>query len=201
MTSHQSSVAGIPSSAMRRWMSRMRGGSGHPRWAVVSPPRRRDHRTLLSINNAQAPAVNEIPMSELRRLLDWPGLAMVHRDFHGPTGFVLAIDGPGLDYPSDNYRWFSERYDHFLYVDRIAVHPRAHGRGIGSSLYEETIGHAERAGYPVVLAEVNVRPPNDGSHRFHLRHGFTAVGEQETKGGTVRVRMYERRIGPSDHPT
>ncbi|NND84046.1 MAG: GNAT family N-acetyltransferase [Acidimicrobiia bacterium] len=181
-------------------MSRLRGGSGHPQEVVSSAPRRGDHRSLLSLNNIQAPAVNAISLSELRQLLEWPGHAIVGRDFAGPTGFVLAIDGPGLDYPSDNYRWFSERYDHFLYVDRIAVHPRAHGRGIGSSLYEALVGHAARAGYPFVLAEVNTRPPNDGSHRFHLTHGFTAVGEQETKGGTVRVRMYERRIRAADQP-
>lgn len=170
-----------------------------PPSASLGPPRRGDTAALLELNNLQAPAVNAIPMDELRQLLDWPGHAVVARDAVGLAGFVLAIDGPGLEYPSDNYRWFSERYDHFLYVDRIAVHPRAHGQGIGSELYSTLIGHAARQGYPVVLAEVNTRPPNDGSHRFHLRHGFTAVGEQETKGGTVRVRMYERAIGATDH--
>lgn len=172
----------------------------HPWRDALLPPDPRDHGALLALNNVQTPAVNAIPMEELRQLLGWPGYHMVAHDDEGPAGFVVAIDGPGLDYPSDNYRWFSERYDHFLYVDRIAVHPRSHGLGYGSVLYASAIAHAATAGYPVVLAEVNTRPPNEGSHRFHLRHGFTAVGEQETKGGSVRVRMYERRITPADHP-
>lgn len=183
---------------MPRWLRHVRGGSGTPWFVVHAPPRRRDHRLLLAMNNAQAPAVNAVSMAELRQLLGWPGHVIVARDAIGPAGFVLALDGPGLPYPSDNYRWFSERYERFLYVDRIAVHPRVHGRGFGSGLYRETIRHAATVGYPVVLAEVNVRPPNDGSHRFHLRHGFEPVGEQETKGGSVRVRMYERRITEGD---
>ena len=90
-----------------------------------------------------------------------------------------------------NYKWFNERYDEFLYVDRIAVAEEARSGGLGSALYDAVAAHAERLACPVT-AEVSLRPPNPGSMRFHARHGFNQIGvfEQAEKAVTMMIRRH-----------
>jgi predicted GNAT superfamily acetyltransferase len=159
-----------------------------------------DLDALLAINNANAPAVNALSAGELGHLLAISTWTRVVDDEAGPAGFLLGLHGPGLPYPSENYRWFSEKYDDFLYVDRVAVSLRAQGQGIGSRLYHAFIDHARTLGLDTVCAEVNLRPANPGSVRFHERFGFTPLGEQETKEDSVRVRLFEYKVAKYDLP-
>ena len=160
----------------------------------LRPPTAADLVALVDLNNAAAPAVNRLPAPDLVRLVDAAAWARVVVAGDAVVGGLVALDGPGLDYESENYAWFSDRYDSFLYVDRVVVSTARRGAGIGSGLYRAMLGHAEDVGHRVVCAEVNVRPANPGSLRFHRRHGFQPVGEQDTKGGTVRVRMLAREV-------
>ena len=163
----------------------------------LRPPTPADLTALVDLNNAAAPAMNRLPAQDLARLVDAAAWARVAVAGDAVVGGLVALDGPGLDYESENYAWFSGRYDAFLYVDRVVVSTARRGAGIGSGLYRALLGHAEDVGHRVVCAEVNVRPANPGSLRFHHRHGFEPVGEQDTKGGTVRVRMLAREVGPA----
>jgi predicted GNAT superfamily acetyltransferase len=108
------------------------------------------------------------------------------------VGFLVGLEGPGLDYASLNYRWFGERYERFLYVDRVVVDPAGQGRGLGRSLYEAFVERAE--GHTALCAEVNIRPRNDGSLAFHDDFGFAPVGEQDTEAGSKRVRMFAKEL-------
>ncbi len=164
------------------------------------PFQQSDLDTLLAINNANTPAVNALSAGEFDHLLGISKWTRVVDDDIGPAGFLLGLHGPGLPYPSENYRWFAEQYDDFLYVDRVAVSVRAQGQGIGSRLYHAFIDHARALGIDTVCAEVNLRPPNPGSVRFHERLGFTPLGEQETKGDSVRVRLFEYKVARDDPP-
>ena len=47
---------------------------------------------------------------------------------------VMAVDSA---YDSVNFRWFTERYDRFMYLDRVAFDADAQGRGLGTLLYAE----------------------------------------------------------------
>ena len=96
---------------------------------------------------------------------------------------------PGVDYDSENYRWFSERGGSFVYVDRIVVADGQRGGGIGRALYDAVFARAVEFGRAEVTCEVNVRPDNPESLAFHARLGFVQVGEQETKGGAYRVAL------------
>ncbi|MGE3165501.1 MAG: GNAT family N-acetyltransferase [Planctomycetota bacterium] len=103
------------------------------------------------------------------------------------VGFMIALD-PAADYGSENFRWFRDRYDHFVYVDRLAVSEAARRRGVGRALYRDLAEFAaERA--PFVTCEVNLRPPNPTSLAFHHTLGFREVGQQETEGGRYRVSL------------
>jgi predicted GNAT superfamily acetyltransferase len=156
-----------------------------------------DLPTLLALNTDAAPAVNVIPADELAALIAESALALAVDDGE-PAGMLLALP-PGLDYPSENYRWFSKRATaagtDFLYVDRVVVAPRLRGSGVGRRLYDDLFTAAADQGRAEVLCEVNVDPPNPGSMRFHLGLGFVEVGRQHTKGGTVEVALLARATG------
>ena len=140
---------------------------------------------VLAINESGVPGVGPIDASQLAHLVDESSMALV-ATVDDPTddtvaGFCLVLP-PGADYGSVNYRWFSERYDDFVYLDRVAIAPEFQGRGLGRELYDEVERRADAAWFTL---EVNLRPRNDGSLAFHDRLGFVEVGQQETNYGTL----------------
>ncbi|HRD99944.1 MAG TPA: GNAT family N-acetyltransferase [Ilumatobacteraceae bacterium] len=160
-----------------------------------------DVDACVGLNNASIPAVSEIDVAGLQRLVDQSAASLVVVDddpHHGRqddvVGFCIVL-GPGVDYGSVNYRWFSERYDDFAYLDRIVVADHYRNNGAGAALY----GEVERrlaAVAPWLLCEVNLRPRNDGSLRFHARLGFTEVGQQDTNYG-ITVSMLAKPLAPT----
>ncbi len=125
--------------------------------------------------------------------LDWmlrhSALALARPD---GRAFVICF-GPGAPYDSQNYTWFSNRYDDFLYVDRIVVGRELRGAGVGRALYRSVLADAEARAVPVVC-EINKVPPNPGSDAFHAALGFSVIGEAETAPGR-RVRYLSRATG------
>ena len=89
---------------------------------------------------------------------------------------------PGTAYDSENYRWFSESFEDFLYLDRIVLDPGFRRRGLGGRVYDELEERARKNGRMVL--EVNVEPPNDGSLAFHRGRGYadlTVLGDGRKK--------------------
>lgn len=93
------------------------------------------------------------------------------------AGFVLVLD-PGLGYESRNYRWFSERHDAFVYLDRVAVGDGFRRAGVGTAIYDAVEALAAELGVPVLL-EVNAKPVNEPSLAFHRSRGYQEVGTLE----------------------
>lgn len=156
---------------------------------LLRPVESADLSALLALNNDAVPAVNQLESDELSWFADVAHTFLVagHPEVDGYAGFLIGLEGPELGYRSDNYRWFCERYERFIYVDRVVVAPAAWGLGLGRSLYTEFISAAD--GHPVLCAEVNLVPRNDRSLAFHEAFGFVPVGEQDTEGGSKRVQM------------
>jgi len=158
---------------------------------AVRPLESRDVPQLVVLNRAAVPAVNDIDADEMQTLVSHSRLAAAAVDPAHPDavlGFVLAL-APGVDYASENYRWFSARGGAFLYVDRIVVAEGRRSQGIGALLYDAVFAAASADGAAEVDCEVNVEPPNPGSLAFHGRLGFEEVGRQATKGGAVVVAL------------
>lgn len=149
-----------------------------------------DLDTVLSANNAAVPAVGELDRSRLHALLGMAEPALAAEVDGDLAGFVIALP-PGVAYTSPNYRWLSERYDDFTYVDRVVVLPGHQGSGVGHALYD-AVEAATAA--PVLLAEVNTRPRNDVSLAFHERRGFAPVGEAEPYGDDTAVVYLARSL-------
>lgn len=146
-----------------------------------------DLSAVLALNNESVPAVNELDAAEVARLAGLAQCALV-AEVDGAFAAFCWVIGPGRPYASLNYRWFSERYEQFVYLDRIAVSPAFRRHGIGRGLYEELIRRFTGV-QPVLLCEVNVRPLNEASLHLHEALGFVEVGRQDTDGGTKTVSL------------
>ena len=146
------------------------------------------------LNNEAVPAVSPADREHMARLVELATLAWVLVDDQDHVAAFVLLFEPGSTYTSPNYAWFCDRFDRFLYVDRVVVSPSHRGSGLGTLLYDAVAEEAGRRGSGRVTAEVNLVPPNPGSSRFHRRHGFEAVGTLELAEDYV-VEMLERPIG------
>lgn len=107
------------------------------------------------------------------------------------AAFLLAFR-KGDDYAGVNFHWFAERYDDFVYVDRVVVAPDFRGRKLADWLYDDLEAFARARGIPRITCEVNVEPPNPVSLRFHERRGFRESDREEYAGKIVT--MLERPL-------
>ena len=165
---------------------------------VLRPLVDADLPAVLALNNAAVPAVPPMQPDTMTAVVAAASLALTAVDDatpDEPLGFLLAMDA-GVDYDSENYRWFTGRSVGFVYIDRIVIAEAARGRGLGRLLYDAVFDRASRQGHEEVTCEVNLRPANPESLAFHERLGFVRVGEQETKGGAYRVALLAAPVPP-----
>lgn len=104
-----------------------------------------------------------------------------------PVGFLLALTADS-DYQSVNYQWFRSHYEQFVYIDRVVIAPGFRRLGVGRVLYADIQSFTELTA-PLLTCEVNVKPPNPGSVRFHAAWGFHEVGKQDTENGSKTVSL------------
>tara|TARA_B100001996_G_scaffold380289_1_gene367479 strand:- start:60 stop:545 length:486 start_codon:yes stop_codon:yes gene_type:complete len=145
---------------------------------------------IWTINEEGLPGTGKVSQQEIKALLDFSSLSMGAYLEERLVGFVICLP-PNTEYGSLNYAWFNQRYDDFLYVDRIAVSSECQNQNIGSILYDYVKRQSEEIGVPVT-AEVNIYPPNPGSMRFHDRHGFEQVGVLDHGEKSVALFVYQQ---------
>jgi uncharacterized protein len=147
-----------------------------------------DFPKILALNEAWVHYLS--PLSEDR-------LRVLHQDssYHR----VVEVDGSveafllgfsqGRAYDSVNYLWFAQRFERFLYVDRIVVSDKAQGQGLGAMLYKDFFAFARLIHASRITAEFDIDPPNPGSKIFHERFGFREIGTQAVAGGSKWVSL------------
>jgi predicted GNAT superfamily acetyltransferase len=133
-----------------------------------------DWPRVLELNLASVQALSELDEQRLRWILSLAHRSLVVEDDGEVVAFALAI-ASGTDYDSDNYRWFTARYERFLYLDRIAVEESLRRRGVGAQLYDAM--EAAAASFGRMVCEVNLLPRNDVSLAFHAARGYGEVGQ------------------------
>lgn len=151
-----------------------------------------DLERVLALNEAAVPHVNSIDLEQLRWFADNAFYFKVATIDDTLVCFLIGLR-PGVDYRSENYRWFCQNYEDFGYVDRVAVDESARRFGVASRLYEDFAALLEGV-VPCMTCEVNIRPPNASSMRYHEQHGFRQVASQETEGGLKEVALLEKRL-------
>lgn len=153
---------------------------------LLRPYRPDDLAAVHAINQAAVPAVGDETRSALAHIAGQSMIAVVAEEAGVVGGFCLVL-APGADYASGNYRWFSERYADFVYLDRVAFDPAFRRRGAGRAMYAEVerLAAELRPTATDFTLEVNLRPRNDPSLAFHAALGFVEVGQRETEYGAL----------------
>lgn len=152
-----------------------------------------DVPTMLDINQDNTPALGDETEESMLQILQWSTLALGCDVDGSLVGFCLVLP-PGTPYASSNYRWFSERYSDFAYLDRVGLRAEHQGRGYGSALYAEVERLTPAQWFTL---EVNLKPLNEGSLRFHHRLGFAEVGQQISSSGKL-VSLMAKKLERAD---
>jgi predicted GNAT superfamily acetyltransferase len=147
---------------------------------------------LLAINNAAVPNVNELDLQALSHLRQQATYCRVALSGDELAGLLIALR-PDADYDSENFVWFREHYEDFVYIDRVVVAKPFRGLGIGRVFYADIQSHAEQIA-PMLTCEVNLEPRNNTSLLFHGTKGFNEVGQQVTENGKKRVCLLAKEL-------
>lgn len=152
-----------------------------------------DISTLFTINQAGVPGVGEETAASLQRFIEMSTCFVAVDASDTPLGFITLIPPMTAQYPSANLRWLEAWGDDFIYVDRIAIGEGARDLGVGAALYAKAI-EAFAPRWSWIVCEVNLRPANPGSQRFHGRLGFEEIGRRSYAEDTKEVVYLARRL-------
>ncbi len=128
---------------------------------------------MLELNQASVRELSPLDEVRLQYILELAHAAFVVERGDEVAAFAIAI-ASGTPYDSANYRWFAERYERFLYLDRIAVGAAHRRGGLGALLYDAMEDAARPFGQ--MVCDVNVEPRNEASLAFHAARGYEDVG-------------------------
>ena len=149
-----------------------------------------DLEAIWHINERSVPAVNSVSLERLRWFTNQAEYFRLAECSSQIAGFLLCL-APEADYDSPNFLWLKQRFDDYLYIDRVAVDLSFHRRGIAKALYLDaaaTVGERFR----MLACEVNLRPRNHASLAYHERLGFQPVGTRDH--GYVEVQYMTRAL-------
>ncbi len=159
---------------------------------MIRPIEPADLDRVLEINEANVPEVGSVDAARMAFLLGESPIALAVDVDATIAGFCLVMPSTA-PYDSVNFRWFTERFDEFMYLDRVAFDAASQGMGLGTLLYAEVDRMMNELGATQLALEVNVDPPNEPSLGFHAQRGFVEVGQQDTPYG-IRVSMQMRQV-------
>lgn len=145
---------------------------------------------LLALNNRFQQELSFLSPEKARRLV---GQAFMASRIGEADALLLAFD-QDAQYDNPNFNWFHQRFDRFIYIDRVVVVPERRGRGLAQALYGALFQQAAAGGHLRVVCEINWEPPNPASDAFHAGLGFEQVGLAILPGAGKTVRYFSRAI-------
>lgn len=145
-----------------------------------------DFDAILALNQASVHFLSPMDRSRLATLHQMAAYRRVIARDGCVRAFLLAMR-EGSAYDSLNYRWIAERFDRFLYIDRVVIAGEMQGQGLGRMLYADLVSFARGTGVTTLTCEVDEDPPNPVSQRFHAAFGFRPVGHQRVGAAGKRV--------------
>jgi len=126
-------------------------------------------------------------------LSDLLNLAHYKKQIHNADGALIGY-AHDVNYDHKNLHWLRARFKEFFYIDRIILNSAAQGNGFGKQLYSDFEAEARQRGLPRLVCEVNTKPNNPGSHKFHERLGFRAIGDVDYPAINASLRYYEKPL-------
>jgi len=154
-----------------------------------------DLARVLKINNANTPGVSELTISELETDIENCLHALAIDNEQGDVCAFCITFAPNAPDAGVNHQWFADRFESFVYLDRIAIDSNHQNRGLGALLYQTVEQRMlDSAEHSLLCCEVNLEPPNPGSLRFHKRIGFTECVVELTDPGYVVTYLQKRLV-------
>lgn len=163
---------------------------------TIRDVREHDLDSIIALNNNAGTTILPLNVGGLHWFYD-----------HAPYFRVAEVDGElagflvgfthGSDHDSPNYRWFSDHYAQFAYIDRIVVARPQRGLGLGRIFYADMTSFAE-VRVPLLTCEVFLEPRDDVSLLFHGTYGFQEVGQQMMDKVDRRVSLLAKPLPSFD---
>jgi predicted GNAT superfamily acetyltransferase len=154
----------------------------------------REHEldAVLAINNAAGPSILPMDAARLRFFWEYADYFRVAEQEGVVTGFLIALSH-AAPHDSPNFLWFRERYERFLYIDRIVIARPRRGGGRGRAFYADVQSFAELR-WPLLCCEVFLQTGNDPALLFHGGFGFREAGQQVMAGTDIRAAMLMKEL-------
>ncbi|MDO5504996.1 MAG: GNAT family N-acetyltransferase [Pseudoxanthomonas suwonensis] len=154
---------------------------------VIRDVREHELDSVLALNNAAGPNILPLDAARLRRFHATAEYFRIAERDGAMAGFLVAF-GADADHDSGNFRWFGERHEDFLYIDRIVVASRRRGGGLGRAFYADVQSYAELR-HPQLACEVFLEGGSDTVLLFHGSFGFREVGQRVMDDTGIRAAM------------
>jgi len=157
---------------------------------MIGPVLKSHYAKILRMNQEFVHWLSPLDHGELTDLLN---LAQYKKQINDADGVLIGY-AHDVEYDHKNLKWLRARFDSFYYIDRIILGAAAQGKGYGRQLYADFEAQAQRRGLPRLVCEVNTRPNNPGSHKFHERLGFKPLTDVDYPDYNIAVRYYEKPL-------
>jgi predicted GNAT superfamily acetyltransferase len=145
-----------------------------------------DVEAVLALNEQSVASLSPMDATDLASFRSLTQHVLVCEVDGQVAAFAIAY-APGTAYDSPNYLWHADRFEDFLYLDRIAVSADFRRRGIASALYDAMEDLA--ADHGRMVCEIYSQPRNDVSIAFHESRGYREVGHLLQSNGKETVMM------------
>ena len=151
-----------------------------------------DSDFVLSLNQDSIPSVSHLDLKKIDYFLQISSYFKIFKIDDNPVGFLIGLE-PKKKYNSENYIWVNQRYSSFIYVDRIIIGSNYRNEGLGFYFYNHLI-KSMQGKVKNIFCEVNIKPYNEQSIKFHKKYGFDEIGKQDTENGKKRVAYMRYKI-------
>lgn len=147
---------------------------------------------ILAMNNAAGSGILPMNQAQIRYFWQNADYFRVAESDDCLVGFLIAMTRDA-DYASSNFRWFKERYDAFVYIDRIVIAKGQRSAGIGRLFYADVQSFAETRA-PALVAEVFMEESTHPALLFHGSFGFHEVGQHQMQDSPLRAAMLHKEM-------
>src|SRR3546814_3847837 len=97
---------------------------------------------LLTLNNAASRSILPMDRDQLAFFFECAAYFRVAVIDGALAGFLIALT-EDANHASANFRWFKQRFERFLYIDRIVIAKSHRGAGLGRIFYADLQSFAE----------------------------------------------------------
>ena len=151
---------------------------------IIKTPESDILRQIYNINQQHAHYLTDLSSdAELSKLINLSEICMYGINNGNVVSFMICFREKS-EHSSLNYKYFNERENKFIYVDRIAINRDYIGLGYGSQLYKELYKYAASENLPI-CCEVYTRPKNVVSLNFHYKNGFKSIDSYDFNNYSV----------------